>query len=61
MDEKPNESIDMYRRVALDHTELLTRVSRLEDRAQIHMCTIVANFLMVVLVGLYIGIRLPWQ
>jgi len=53
MDEKPNEAIEFYRRVTLDHTELITRVSRMEHRVKLQMCGLVANLLLSVCVGLY--------
>lgn len=49
---RPDEG-DFYKRVVLDHTELITRVSRLEERASYSTCGLILNTLMLLVVGTY--------
>jgi len=51
--EKPYDALEAYRRVMLDHTELMTRVGRIDERARFNSCALVINFIMVVVVGGY--------
>lgn len=36
-----------YKRVVMDHTELITRVAKTEDRLRILMCAVGSNVLML--------------
>lgn len=58
MDETP---LDAYRRVMLDHTELITRISRLEDRSHYQTCGWVANVLMIGMIGLWLWLSASSQ
>jgi hypothetical protein len=50
------EPLDAYRRVMLDHTELITRVSRVEDQGRVNLCVLVLNSAMIVLLGAYVWV-----
>ena len=52
---RPDEG-DFYKRVVLDHTELITRVSRLEERASYSTCGLIVNTAMLLAVGAYVWI-----
>jgi len=53
-DEKP--SLDAYHRVMMDHTELITRISVVEDKQRLNLCAIVLNSAMLALLGAYVWV-----
>ena len=59
LDDAPKPShdvIEFYRRVMLDHTELLTRVARVEDRARCNSCSLLMLALLSAVLGAYIWV-----
>lgn len=56
MDDAPkptSDVLDFFRRVTLDHTELLTRVAKVEDRTRFNSCTLILLALITAVVGAY--------
>jgi hypothetical protein len=51
-----DDKLDAYQRVMMDHTELITRVSVVEDKQRINLCAIVLNSAMVALLGAYVWV-----
>ena len=48
--------LDSYQRVMMDHTELITRVSVVEDKQRVNLCVIVLNSAMLALLGAYVWV-----
>jgi len=51
-----HQSQDAYSRVMMDHTELITRVSVVEDKQRVNLCVIVLNSAMLALLGAYVWV-----
>ena len=51
-----SQSLDAYNRVMMDHTELITRVSVVEDKQRVNLCVIVLNSAMLALLGAYVWV-----
>jgi hypothetical protein len=51
-----DDKLDAYQRVMMDHTELITRVSVVEDKQRVNLCVIVLNSAMLALLGAYVWV-----
>ena len=50
--------LETYRRVVMDHTELITRVSVVEDRVRVNTCILVVGNLMTLILGVVVWLRM---
>lgn len=53
-----SEPLDTYKRVVMDHTELITRVSMVEDRVRINTCILLLTNMMTLVFGLVVWLNM---